>query len=59
MVPTQVPAKPLCFELGCCLMGLVADWLTSDFGFGLGDAFGFGFALGSTVGAGDGLSGTS
>jgi len=58
-VPTQLPAKRLCFEFDCCLAEFVADSLASDFGFGLGDAFGFGFALGSTVGAGDGLSGVS
>src|SRR5438477_10085089 len=34
IVPTQVPAKRLCFELGCGLAGFVAGSLASDFGFG-------------------------
>ena len=54
-----MPAKRLCFGLGFCLAGFVADSLASDFCFGLGNDFGFGFAVGATVGAGVGLSGIS
>jgi hypothetical protein len=44
MVPTQLPANRLCFEVRCCLTEFVADSLASGFGFGLDDGFSFGFA---------------
>lgn len=51
IVPTQVPAKRLCFGVGCCLTAVLVDSLASGFGFGFGFDFG--------VAAGVGLSGTS
>jgi hypothetical protein len=60
IVPTHVPAKRLCFELGDCLAGFVGEALASDFGFGFGLALGaLGVSIGSIFGAGVGLSGTS
>jgi len=44
IVPTQLPAKRLCFELGCCLAGFGAGSLASDLGLSLGGDFGFDFA---------------
>ena len=42
MVPTQLPANRLCFEIRCGLTGfVVADSFASDFGFDLGSGFGF------------------
>jgi len=44
MVPTQVPAKRLCFELGCCLAGFEVDSVAPDFGVDLGNFLCLGFA---------------
>jgi hypothetical protein len=52
MVPTQLPANRLCFELRCCLTVFVADSFTSGFGFGLDTDFDFGFADCSAAGVG-------